>query len=236
MVKTLLFDLDGTLLDVDMEVFLPAYLKALAPRVARALPPQRFVADLLASTAAMVRNEDPSRTNQQVFLADFFGRTGLRPEEWMPVFDDFYRTDFHRLRSLTAPRPVARRLVETAVELGYEVVVATNPVFPLIAIEARLAWANLAGLPFRLVTSYEIMHFSKPNPRYYAEILDMLGRKADECVMIGNDAGEDMVACQAGLKTFLTREGRIDRGTSNCPPTWEGSLEDVLARVEQGRW
>lgn len=236
MVKTLLFDLDGTLLDVDMEVFLPAYLKALAPRVARALPPQRFVADLLASTEAMVCNEDPSRTNQQVFLEDFFGRTGLKPEEWMPVFDDFYRTDFHRLRSLTAPRPVSRRLVEAAVEQGYEVVVATNPVFPRVAIEARLAWGNLAGLPFRLVTSYEIMHFCKPNPQYFAEVLEMVGRTADECVMIGNDAREDMAACRVGLRTFLTVEGRVGQASASCPPTWEGSLEDVLTRVEHREW
>lgn len=236
MIKALLFDLDGTLLDVDMEVFLPAYLKRLAPRVAQVMDPKRFVADLLASTKVMILNDDPNRTNEDTFWSDFFCRTRLDPEEWRPVFDDFYRTDFHQLRSLTAPRPAARPLLEAAVERGYEVVLATNPVFPRVAIEARLAWGNLEGLPFRLVTSYEVMHFSKPNPRYFAEILEMIGRPPEECVMIGNDATEDMVACRVGLKTFLTTEGRVGQASDSCPPTWEGTLEDVLARVREERW
>lgn len=236
MIRTLLFDLDGTLLDADMEVFLPAYLKSLAPRWARVMPPQKFAADLLAATEAMVRNQDPGRTNQDVFIADFFPRTGLDPDQWMPVFDDFYRTDYLRLRQLTAPRPIARPLVEAALAQRYEVVIATNPVFPRIAIDARLEWGNLEGLPFRLVTSFEVMHFCKPNPRYFAEILEQVGRRAEECVMIGNDATEDMVACRVGLKTFLTQEGRVGQASESCPPTWEGTLEDVLERVCSGVW
>ncbi|MDI6870213.1 MAG: HAD family hydrolase [Bacillota bacterium] len=236
MIKALLFDLDGTLLDVDMAAFLPAYLKALAPRVDGVMPPKQFIADLMAATETMIRNDDPTRTNQDVFLDDFFRRTGLAPSEWLPVFDDFYRTDFHCLRSLTAPRPLARPLVEAAVARGYEVVIATNPVFPRVAIEARLAWGNLDGLPFRLITSYEVMHFSKPNPRYFAEVAEMLGRRPDECIMIGNDAAEDMTACRVGMRTFLTAEGRVGQIKESCPPTWEGTLEEVLQRVEQGRW
>lgn len=236
MVKTLLFDLDGTLLEVDMDEFLPAYLKALAPRAARAMDPRRFASDLMAATEVMVRNEDPSRTNEEVFISDFFPRTGLDPAEWMPIFDDFYRTDFQALRSLTAPRPSARPLLERALEKGYEVVVATNPVFPRVAIESRLAWGNLAGLPFRLITSFEVMHFSKPNPRYFAEILELVGRRPEECVMVGNDAAEDMAACRTGMKTFLTTEGRVGQPSPACPPTWEGTLDDVLDRVERDAW
>ena len=233
MLKTLLLDLDGTLLDVDMEVFLPAYLKALTPRVEGVLPPHKFIRDLMASTEVMVRNEDPSRTNEEVFWTDFSARTGLDPDEWRPVFEDFYRTDFHALRRLTAPRPTARRLVEEALDRGVEVVVATNPIFPRSAIDARLAWGNLEGLPWRLVTSYEVMHFSKPNPRYFVEVLERVGRSAEECVMVGNDAVEDLAACQAGLRTFLTRERRIGEPAASCPPTWEGTLEDALALIEK---
>lgn len=236
MVKTLLFDLDGTLLNVDMDVFLPAYLKTLAPRAASALPPRQFVTDLLAATEVMAKNQNPAKTNQEVFVADFFARTGLDPEQWMPVFDDFYRTDFHQLRPLTSPNPVARPLVEAALARGYEVVIATNPVFPRVAIEARLSWGNLDGLPFHLVTSYEVMHFSKPNPRYFAEVAEKLGRAPEECVMVGNDAGDDLTACRVGMQTFLTTDCPAGKPREDCPPTWEGSLADVLRRVEESDW
>lgn len=236
MVKTLLFDLDGTLLNVDMDVFLPGYLKAVAGRLAEVVPPKELVAALMASTDEMVRNDDPERSNEQVFWEDFSARTGLAAEEWIPVFTDFYRTDFHRLKSLTSPFPDARETVELAVAQGYEVVLATNPVFPRVAIDARLSWAGLDGLPFRLVTSYESMHFCKPNPRYFSEILAMLGREPGESVMIGNDAAEDMAAEQAGLRTFLTTGFLVNKDHRGWHPTWQGSLADLRRRIQAREW
>ncbi|MGE5507187.1 MAG: HAD family hydrolase [Chitinophagales bacterium] len=234
--RTLLFDLDGTLLNVDMELFLPAYLKAVAARMAGVVPPKEFVAALMASTDEMVRNDDPERSNERVFWDGFSARTGLAAEKWIPVFEEFYQTDFHRLRSLTAPFPGARPALEAAFAQGYEVVIATNPVFPRVAIDARLEWAGLQGLPVRLVTSYEIMHFCKPNPRYFTEILAMIGRSPEEAIMIGNDAAEDMAAGEVGLRTFLSTEFLVNKDHAGPKPTWQGSLEDLTRRIEAREW
>ena len=167
--KAILFDLDGTLLDSHMDRFLPHYMRKLADRVAHLIPPAEFVAHLLAGTQAMVAN-DGRATNAQVFAETFYPAVGHAQAELEPIFMDFYAKDYASLQPLTACRPEARPAVQMAFDLGYEVVIATNPLFPEVAIRQRMAWAGVADFPYRRVTTFENSHFAKPNPRYFGEI------------------------------------------------------------------
>ncbi len=233
--KYLLLDLDGTLLPMDKEVFLRGYLRAMAARMASFAAPEDFVKYLLAATRAMVENLDPELTNAEVFRNDFFSRSGLPEKEIMAVFERFYHEDFPRLAALTGNTPLARALCLAALNQGIELVVATNPIFPLIAIEERLRWAGVGDLPFRLVTAYEAMHFCKPRPQYYREILDLLGAGPAECLMAGNDPGEDLVAGDLGIRTFLVTDHLIGRQGSDRRPDFTGRLSDLLAFITRRR-
>jgi len=72
------------------------------------------------------------------------------------------------------------------------------------------------------------MHACKPQPEYYQEILDLLRVDAAECMMVGNDAQEDMAASVAGLRTYLV-EGPylIDRGNPRYEPDYRGTLLEL---------
>ena len=155
MKPTLLLDLDDTLLGNDIDDFLPHYLGAFSREVAAYVDPDHFVKTLMAGTNAMVTNRRPNCTLQEVFEASFFPTLGLDAGVFRPVAERFYEQVFPTLRELTHPRPEAVRLVEEAVERGYRVVIATNPLFPTTAIQQRLAWAGLPveRYPFELVTS-----------------------------------------------------------------------------------
>jgi FMN phosphatase YigB (HAD superfamily) len=66
-----------------------------------------------------------------------------------------------------------------------------------------MEWAGVSDFPFKLITSYEVMHSAKPNSRYYREILKHIGRSSAECIMVGDDWGNDIVpAMKAGLQVF----------------------------------
>ncbi|MDI3280629.1 MAG: HAD family hydrolase [Bacillota bacterium] len=234
MLRTILFDLDGTLLPMDPQVFLSHYMQALAARMSRWLAPQEFIRHLLASTAAMVASRDPGRTNEEVFWEDFLPRLGVEREEVRPVIEEFYRVDFPALRAYTCPTPLARRLVEAFYELGCELVIATNPIFPRGAIVERLRWAGVADFPYRLITSYEEMHFCKPNPDYYREILERVGRRPEECLMIGNDVEEDLVAARLGLKTALVEDCLLNPRGEEPAADFRGSLEELVKLVSDG--
>ena len=224
-IRAVLFDLDDTLLENNMNRFLKGYFGLLAPHMARFVAPERFMLSLLASTQAMIDNTDPTITNQQVFIADFFPRVGRTLDEMMPAFDEFYATQFVKLRDLTRLTPEAHTAVQTAFDAGCDVVIATNPLFPESAIRHRMEWANIANFSYQLVTSYEVMHFCKPRPQYYTEIVERLGHEPEECIMVGDDWENDIAAAlQAGLRVYSVNT------TAPTPPGLDsvprGSLAD----------
>jgi HAD superfamily hydrolase (TIGR01662 family) len=235
MIRAVLLDLDDTLLENDMGRFLPPYFAALGQRMAPFVSPEDFVDLLLASSRVMMNNQDPAITNQQAFDADFFPCLEHPEPEVRPVMDSFYEEDFPALKCYTQPRPQARPLVQNLFDQGYDVVIATNPLFPRRAIEHRLAWAGVSDFPFTLVTTYENSHFSKPNPRYYQEILDKLGCSPGEGMMVGDDFGNDIVpAVQVGLHTYWIADGTRRCGDTSPYLGLRGTLADCLDWVQSG--
>lgn len=228
MLTTFLFDLDGTLLDLDMDAFLPRYFSVLSEKVQQVVQLVNFKDKLLDTICQMIVNDDPLRTNKEIFMEEFFKRVDVSSDVLVPVFDEFYEKDFPRLKKCSRTFSKARQLLLECFHLGLDVVIATNPVFPARAIWERLKWAGVDDFDYRLVTSYEIMHFCKPKVEYYKEILDMLGKTSDECIMIGNDPVEDMSASELGIKTFLVNDPSMRMKKTIYEPDYHGELADVL--------
>lgn len=232
--KAILFDLDGTLILNSMETFLPAYFSALVKKVGALVPADKFITQLKASTAAMIRNADPVRTNADIFAADFFPKIGLPPEQLMPVFDDFYAREYRDLRAYVQPVQTAREIVASALDRKHSVVIATNPLFPRTAIDQRLEWGKLNDFDYALVTDYETMHACKPNPQYYREIASRIGADPTECVMVGNDVEQDIApARKVGMKTFwITDAAGLPTDVAS---DWRGTLEDFGVLLKSGK-
>jgi HAD superfamily hydrolase (TIGR01549 family) len=226
----LLLDLDGTLLDVEISSFVEAFLELAASRFGAPADEPRIVGALGAAARAMALAGGGDRTLDHVFLETFAPAVDLTPGQVRAVFEDFYQGEFERLRGLTRPAPGARALVERALALGVELVVATNPVFFDAAIRARIRWAGLADVPFTLVTSAEVMHWTKPHRGYFAQILAMTGRRPEECLMVGDDPVMDMAAGAAGIATWLAvRRGQIPRKTPLA--TGRGTLHRLARQL-----
>jgi FMN phosphatase YigB (HAD superfamily) len=224
-IKAILFDLDGTLLDVDMGVFLPHYFKALAAHLTDLLPPDQFLPHLMRASRVMVAN-DGRDTNQAVFERAFFPLAGRSRQELEPIFMDFYARGFPTLRRHARRKPEARQVVEAAFDLGLDVVIATNPLFPATAIQQRLEWAGVADFAYRLVTTYENSHAAKPNLLYYEQILETIGHPARACLVVG-DEDMDMVAAHLGCLTFLVPGPRTELDPTTPEPAYRGSLADL---------
>ena len=227
--RAVLFDLDGTLLPLDQDEFTKVYMQLIAGKMAPLIEGKRFVEQLWASTAAMVADVRPDFTNKQVLDAHLCAGLGIAEGVLMPVFDDFYAQEFQLLKAVAYPATAAREAVAAVLSQGLRAVVATNPLFPLTAIRQRLEWAGIADLPFALVTSYETSHYCKPQLAYYREILALIGCRPEECLMVGNDVEEDLVAAELGLKTFLVTDWLINRKAATPAPDYRGSLAELAA-------
>ncbi len=236
MIKSILFDLDDTLLGNDTYEFLPRYFSLLKQYGGRYLPEEQFLRMLLLSSEAMSKNIDPHRTNREVFWMRFGELTGINTCALEADLDDFYQHEFETLRAVTVYNPAAAKLMDTCFDLGLKVVIATNPMFPRRAIEARLAWAGVAvdDYPYALVTTIENMHATKPHEAYYREILEEVDCSPQEALMVGDDVKRDIEpAVNLGLYTYWLQ-------TSNAPlpkdvrPTAQGDLSALLDLILDG--
>lgn len=233
-VTTFLLDLDNTLLGNDMERFLPPYFGMFVQRFQPLAPGQDIRQLLIASVQSAIENQDPTVTNMAAFVAEFTRRLGCPVETINPILATIYQEDYPRLRRYTSLRPAAREVVQRLLACGCQVVIATQPLFPAIAIEQRLVWAGVADFPYARITTLENSHFSKPDVRYYQEILANVGSKPENTWMVGDDPARDIApAHRLGLKSWwITDEVEIS-GENPAPPCDKsGSLADFLAWLE----
>lgn len=231
MIKMVLFDLDGTLLPIDQDRFVNSYLTRMAKNMAfHGYDPKLLVKGIWKGTGAMVLN-DGSSSNEQVFWDAFSGFIDKDTHSDAPLFEEFYRTDFQQVRDDCGFHPMAAETIRLLKTLGIRVALATNPLFPAIATYSRVRWAGLDPSDFELVTTYENSRFCKPNPAYYRDILEILKLKPEECVMVGNDVGEDMIAQQLGMKVFLLTDCLINKNNTDISGYPRGSFPELIAYI-----
>lgn len=228
MITTVLFDLDGTLLPMDQDVFVKAYFGALAKKLAPlGYQPDTFIQAIWTGIAAMVKN-DGMQTNEAVFWNTFADIFGQNVRDDAPYFEEFYKTDFQKVKESCGFTPFAAQAVKAVKEKGLRVALATNPVFPAIATESRIRWAGLQPEDFALYTTYENSSCSKPNPAYYQAVCQSLGVTPEECLMIGNDVGDDMIAETLGMKVFLLTDCLINKTQADISCYPHGNFKDLI--------
>ena len=233
MITTILFDLDGTLLPMDQDKFVKSYLG----RMANKLAPQGFDPDLLVKgiwkgTGAMVKN-DGSRTNETVFWEIFNSVIGKDCKIYEELFLDYYRNEFQLVAKDCGFDSRAAQAIDEIKAMGYRVALATNPLFPAIASYSRAKWAGLNPDDFDIITTYENSRHCKPNPDYYRDILDTLHLKSENCVMVGNDVQEDMVAETLGMKVFLLTDSLINRTGEDISKYPHGSFPELMTFIRE---
>ena len=231
MTKAIFFDLDGTLLPMDQEVFLKAYLGGLAKKMApHGYDPELLVKSIWKGTGAMVMNDGRAR-NDDVFWNTFSAIYGRDTRVDEPVFEEFYHNEFQEVSKSCGFDPRAAEAIREIKAMGYRVVLATNPLFPAIATHSRARWAGLNPEDFEYITTYENSWHCKPNPDYYREILGKLDLKPEECVMVGNDVGEDMIAEALGMKVFLLTDCIINKAEKDISVYPNGSFPELLSYI-----
>lgn len=236
MIEAILFDLDDTLLGNDIDKFIPHYFGLLGQYAAERIEPQEFFQILQIGTDAMISNQDTAVSNRDVFWSTFEHLSNQDPAEMESFFNIFYATQFNQLEKFTTCLPTANPLIKACFAKGLKVVIATNPLFPRSAIEARLRWAQIpiTEFDYNLITTYTNMHAAKPNQSYYLEILDKIDCVPEKALMVGDDWANDIEPATAiGLHTYgIEWPQKANQDLSL--PTASGTLAALYARVQAG--
>lgn len=240
MIRLILLDLDDTLLGGSMAAFWSDYIPTMGRWMSDQLDMPDFLARVFRATEHVVARGDPTRTNLERFLEAFGEGTDVDAARVVAAFDDYYTNHYATLARTTRRLPAARRLVAWLFDNGYPVGIATNPLFPRTAVEQRLAWAGVpvSAFDYALVTTLENMHFAKPQPAYYEEILERTGFSPEEALMVGDDLDDDMAAAKAGLRFYWVRtpENATATPPPDAPIAGTGTLDELTRRVCDEGW
>ena len=179
----------------------------------------------------MVKN-DGSTSNEEAFWKVAVAVYGDQIVKDKHFFDEFYETEFDKIKAVCGYHPAAAGIVHRLKEKGLRVALATNPIFPARATQWRIQWAGLTPEDFELYTTYENSRYCKPNLDYYRDIMAQLNVSAEDCLMVGNDVGEDMIAQQLGMRVFLLTDCLINRTGADISQYPHGSFAELAAFIE----
>ncbi len=226
--KAILFDMDGTLLPMDEDVFTKGYFKLLAKKLCPlGIGAEELIDAVWDGTRCMYKN-DGRKTNEEVFWERFGEKTGLDYKPFYDASNDFYPNEFNEARVFSEENPRAKEAVMIAHEKADKVVLATNPLFPMTGQITRMSWMGLTPSDFDFVTSYDNSSFTKPNPKYFEFVCQTIGVLPKDCVMIGNSEDEDMhAAASLGMETFLV-EGFVKPSKVKPYEGRRGTFEEMI--------
>ncbi len=231
-ITTILFDLDGTLLPMNQENFIKGYFKLLAEKMAsHGYDPQTIAQNVWIATKEMVKNNGLTN-NETAFWKKFEEIYGPRVVSDRKIFDEFYSNEFSKIKELCGTNPIIPKVVYQIKNMGYNIALATNPVFPKVATVSRIRWAGFKPSDFEIYTTYENIGYCKPNPEYYAEVAKRLGVPTNQCLMVGNDVTEDMVAEKTGMQVFLLTDNIANKENKDISQYNKGNFEDLLEYIK----
>jgi FMN phosphatase YigB (HAD superfamily) len=205
MTFSLLLDLDDTLLDSNIDALIPVYFQKLAAYMSERVPANKFIKELARGTQIMYASTRSDQTLEQVFSENFYPALDLPQADLAAAIDQFYDEVFPTLEPLTKPRPEAVALVEWAFSQGWNVAIATDPLFPRKAILHRLRWAGLPPekYPFTLISDFQTFHFAKISVAYFPEFLARMGWTDGPLLMVGDSLERDVLpAREAGVPVY----------------------------------
>ncbi|WP_302397363.1 HAD family hydrolase [Eggerthella sinensis] len=231
--RAIFFDLDGTLLPMELDEFLGSYFEAIARFVAtHGLDAASFSAGLKAGIGAMAAHDD-GRTNFDAFWESFITHADRDAARWEELLAGFYERDFGAIGEGFEPNPAAARAIETLASKGYPLVLATMPMFPRRAVEWRLTWAGVDPSRFERITSFENSTSVKPKLAYYAENVAACGLSGEDVLMVGNNTVEDLAIQGLGADAFLVTDHLLDPTDGfDLDAVQHGTMEEFAAWVE----
>ena len=230
-IRYVLFDLDGTLLPMDQDLFIKTYFGGLAKKLA---PLGYDAAELFQAiwkgTGAMIRN-DGSVLNETRFWDVMREIYGEKIQDAIPYFEEFYEKDFDGVRAVCGYNPKAAETVRSLKEQGYIVALATQPAFPAAATSRRIRWTGLEPSDFAVYTTFENSRYCKPKGEYYLDVARSIGADPRECLMVGNDISDDMPAADVGMKVFLLTDCLIAKEGDDPSAYPNGSFDELMAYI-----
>lgn len=232
MIKNIIFDLDGTLINTRQNDFNKLFFESVYKRFVEEGYNGKQICEIMMECISLMLKNDGKASNELVFINNLTSKTNIEKEKLEDIFNKFYCYDYGNLISCVDKINVSKTIIDILKEKGYNLILATNPLFPIIAIEKRAKWGNIDCDCFSYITSYENSSYCKPNINYYREIIDKNNLKIEETMMVGNDLIEDLIIEKLNVPCYIVTDNMVNESNlNNC--TRKGNFNDLLELVDK---
>ena len=233
MIKAVLFDMDDTLLDINLTAFMTTYVAEVS-KILSQISGKSALSFGLSFAQSYLALESKARadglTNFELLCREFERRCGVPLDE--PAIRSsirFYESEVLPKRGdgivAAHPMPGGLEALEQVERLGLRCALATNPSFSGPCIRTRMRWARIDDAPFERVSHLCNSTRLKPASRYYEEFVSALGLHPQECLMVGNDAKRDFPRPDIGMSTIYVGHARPKRAI------WSGRMSELAAAL-----
>ena len=229
---TVLFDLDGTLIDLNQDEFIRLYFVVLLDKLAALGYDRDFMLSALETAIRATKFNDGTCTNEVRFWQSLDGAVGGLTDTLREAIVSFYRDDFaYILEKTCTSYPRSREILDAARGKGLRIILATNPLFPAECTHARIRIGGMSPDDFEYITAYENSSYCKPNPAYFTELIAKLGISPAECIMVGNDTKDDFSAHALDIPVFVLTDGLINQGNVDLNDYPHGGVDELIAYI-----
>lgn len=229
---TVLFDLDGTLIDLNQDEFIRLYFAVLLDRLAALGYERDFMLSAVETAIRATKRNDGTCTNEARFWQSLDEAVGGLTDTLREAILSFYSDDFAEILEKTCtPYPRSREILDAARARGLRIILATNPLFPAECTYARIRLGGMSPNDFEYITAYENSSHCKPNPDYFTELLAKLGISPKECIMVGNDTKDDFSAHALDIPVFILTDGLINQGNVDLNDYPHGGVNELITYI-----
>lgn len=236
-IDTLLFDLDGTLVEMNSLFKYPLYVKGFW-RFSKVIYPWNFYKAFWNGISELLANQTDSY-NYDVFVSTLLSYCKKNDKMALEkVISDILDNDFPKLMPFFSEVPGALRTIQMCKKKGYRLILATNPVFPQKAVHVRLKGGGFDPSDFEIITHSQNMSRCKPQVEYYEELVTRFHLDPKRCLMIGNDGHKDLGAAEVGILTYLLKTKKSYHKIKDYlhdPRAYKiGGMNDIYENLESG--
>lgn len=232
-ITTVLFDLDGTLIRMDQDEFIRMYFVSILGKLGSLGYDTSVMRTALEGAVVATLRNDGSLSNEERFWETFDSLSGGLAQRVGGEINSYYNEEFNSVIEATCSSyPRAGEVLDRVKAKGLHPILATNPLFPMVATHARIRLGKMSADDFEYITAYENSSYCKPNPLYFTELLTKLGISPDECVMIGNDTRDDFSAHALGIPVFVLTECLINTQRVDLSAYPHGGFDELLAFID----
>ncbi len=175
MIKNIMFDLDGTLLPVNQDEFVMKVISVMEDELKKTdLNSEGFIKGLVMGIDTIVKKSDGKCTNEELFWEIFLENSGIDFEPAREFLTDFYNGAFLLATEIVDYNTIVPDSITYLKNKGYNMIIATSPVFPKVAITERMKWNDVFPEDFSYISTFENSTFAKPRKEYYKEIFSKI--------------------------------------------------------------